>query len=152
MEQLSATDGGVNKEFSRAQAALAVDDTLTALTHLERALKLHDTPSWHSFLGYCIAKERGQHRKGMELCRSALELEPDRPVHYCNLARIHLMVGDKVEALRVLRDGMVRGGGPEIERLLENLGVRKKPLFPMLSRANPVNRYLGLLLSRLGLR
>ncbi len=143
---------GAQKEFSLGMAALDSGDTLTALMHLERALRLQDNPGWYSYLGYCIAKERGQHRKGVELCQDSLAQEPDNPGHYYNLGRIYLNSGDKTEALRVLREGMTMGGSFEILRLLETLGQRKPPLFPSLSRTNPLNRYLGMLLNRLGLR
>jgi Flp pilus assembly protein TadD len=144
--------GEAEKEFANGVAALAVEDTLTALACLERALRLQDNPGWHSYLGYCIAKERGQLRRGLELCQSSLAVEPDHPGHLCNLGRVHLIGGDKMEALRVLREGMAKGGSPELIRLLETLGTRKPSLFPMLHRDNPLNKYLGLILSRLGLR
>jgi tetratricopeptide (TPR) repeat protein len=140
------------KEFSLGVSALAVEDTLTALACLERAIRLRDHPGWHSYLGYCVAKERGQFRKGLELCLSSLEAEPDHPGHFLNLGRVHLLSGDKVEAMRVLREGMTRGRSPELVQLLDSLGTRNSPLIPMLSRKNPLNRYLGMLLSRLGLR
>jgi Flp pilus assembly protein TadD len=139
-------------EFSRAEAALAADDTLSALPHLERALKLADRPGWYSSLGYCIARERGQHRRGMELCRQSLQAEPDNPDHFLNLGRVHLLAGDRVEALRLLREGMTKGECPGIVQLLVRLGNRKPPVFPALSRSNSLNRYLGLILARLGLR
>jgi len=139
-------------EFAQGLAALAAEDTLTALVHLERALKLHDHPGWYSCLGYCIARERGQQRKGVELCLRALEAEPEQPGHFFNLGRVYLLGGDKMAALRVLREGMATGGNPELQRLLESLGSRTPPVFPMLARTHPLNRYLGLLLSRLGLR
>ena len=145
-------DEGAAKEFSLGMAALAIDDTLTALAHLERALRQYDHPGWHSYLGYCIAKERGQYRKGLELCQSSLAVEPGHPAHLLNLGRVHLLNGNKVEALRILREAATKGGGPELVRLLESLGTRGTPLIPMLSRKNPINRYLGLLLNRLGLR
>src|SRR5512138_2089079 len=106
------------KEFALGVAAIAADDTLTALAHLERAVRLLDHPAWHSYLGYCIAKERGQYRKGLDLCLSSLASEPDHPAHLLNLGRVHLISGDKVEAIRVLREGMAKGGGPEIVQLL----------------------------------
>jgi Flp pilus assembly protein TadD len=140
------------KEFAQALAALAAEDTLKALSHIERALQLRDFPGWYSFLGFCIAKERGQHRKGLELCLKSLEEEPDNPAHYCNLAQVHLVGGDKPAALQVLREGMAKGGGPELIKLLERLGKRNKPFFSKLSRSNPLNRFLGILLRRLGLR
>jgi len=151
MEHQETTENAA-KEFALGVAALDADDTLMALAHLERALKLHDHPGWYSYLGYCIARERGQHRQGRELCLGSLAVEPDCPAHYCNLGRVQLLSGDKEDALRVLREGMAKGGSPEIIRLLDSLGSRSSLLFPALSRTNPLNRYLGLLLKRLGLR
>ena len=146
------TRAGAEKEFALGIAALVIEDTLTALIHLERALKLDDHPGWYSCLGYCIARERGQNRKGLEFCLRSLAAEPDHPAHYYYLGRVHLLSGDKMEALRVLREGMANGGSPEIVRLLDTLGSRSPLAFPSLSRTNPLNRYLGLLLKRLGLR
>jgi Flp pilus assembly protein TadD len=140
------------KEFSLGIAALAADDTLTALPHLERALKLRDHAGWYSSLGYCIARERGQYRRGEELCRQAMAAEPDNPCHYLNLGRVHIVSGDKMAALRVLREGMTKGPDPDLARLLERLGSRQATVLPMFARSNPLNRYLGLILSRLGLR
>jgi tetratricopeptide (TPR) repeat protein len=140
------------RAFSQALTALGTEDTLTALCHLERALKLEDRAGWYSYLGYCIARERGQQRKGLELCLNSLVAEPDNPEHYFNLGRVHLLAGDRVEALRILREGIHRGDCPGILKLLESLGNRRPPVVPALSRDNPVNKYLGIILGRLGLR
>jgi len=150
MEQQAAAE--TEKDFRRAEAELAADNTVAALALLEKALKLDDDPHWHSSLGYCIARERGQSRMGLDLCQEALRLEPDHALHYLNLGRIHLLTGNKEEALRVFRAGISKEGDAEIIRKLIEVGVRKPPLFPSLGRSNPLNRYLGLLLSRLGLR
>ncbi len=151
MEHQEAAEGA-EKEFALGMTALAEEDILSALVHLERALKLRDYPGWYSYMGYCIARARGQHRKGIELCQGSLAAEPDHLGHRYNLGRVHLLSGDKAEAVRVLREGMAKGGSPEIIRLLETLGIRKASLFRVLHRDNPLNKYLGLLLSRLGLR
>jgi Flp pilus assembly protein TadD len=151
MTQSAFQENGA-REFTLARNALAADDTLTALSHLEKALKLNDCPGWYSFLGYCIARERGQHGKGESLCRQSLQADPDNPDHNLNLARIFMASGNKTAALECLREGKAKGGGAELEALLNRIGRRRPPLFPALSRRNPLNRYLGLLLSRLGLR
>lgn len=140
------------KEFALAMVALAVEDSLTALVHLERALKLRDNPGWYSYLGYCIAKERGQHRQGLELCQKALDREPDHPIHYGNLGKLYLLAGDRLAALRVLREGMAKCGNPELLQQLERLGMRKTPPLAFLPRSNPLNKYLGLLLTKIGMR
>lgn len=140
------------REFNQALAALAAEDTLTALSHLERALKLEDRAGWYSYLGYCIARERGQQRRGLEFCLNSLAAEPDNPEHFLNLGRVHLLAGDRVEALRLLREGINKGDSPGIVQLLESLGRRRQPVLPALSRTNPVNKYLGIILGRFGLR
>jgi len=140
------------REFQRAVQEIAEDNSLGALARLERALRSGDDRRWHSYLGYCIARERGQVRKGIDLCLSSLELEPDNPEHYLNLGKVHLISGNKDEALRVFREGMSRTGSATLADLLERLGTRKPPVISFLSRDNLINRFLGLLLVRLGLR
>ena len=144
--------GEAGREFERARQAVDADNCVAALASLEKALRLDDNPSWYSYLGYCMARERGQVRKGIDLCRVAMELEPHRPEHYLNLGRIHLVAGNKPEALRVWREGVAKGECEPIRRLLDTLGKRQPPLFPSLPRSSPLNRYLGFILSRLGLR
>jgi len=139
-------------EFERAKRFLLAENTLAALACLERALKLEDNPGWYSYLGYCIAKERGQVGKGVQLCLISLETDSDVPDHYLNLAKIHMVSGNKPESLRVLREGMSRSGNAEILAVLQEFGARKSPVIPFLARSNPLNRYIGLLLSRIGLR
>ena len=150
METGTETEG--RKLFSRALEALAAGETPSALALLERALKVEDDRTWYSYLGYCIAKERGQLKKGAELCSLALESEPGNPVHYQNLAQVHLVAGQKAEALTVLRQGMSAGGSPAIVALLERIGTRKPPVLSFLPRSHALNKFLGLLLDRIGLR
>lgn len=140
------------REFARARDAMAEEDCVAALGHVEKALKLVDNRGWYSLLGYCIAKERGQVKKGIELCQAALVRESGNPEHYLYLGRIHLLAGQKEEAIRVFRQGVAEGGGAEFVALLEEIGTRKPPVISFLERDNPLNIYLGLLLSRLGLR
>lgn len=139
-------------EFERAREALDAGHSLAALAHMEKALALHDNPSWYSFLGYCIAKERGHIKKGIDLCLSSLGREPEAPVHYLNLGKIHLLSGNKPEAIRAFREGMAKGDSEDIRSLLNQIGTRKPPPIHSLPRNNLLNRSLGMLLNRLGLR
>ena len=138
--------------FQRAQKELDEGHVLAALSCLETALNIWDDPRWYSRLGFCVAKERGQVMRGLELCRTAIGHDPDNPVHFLYLCKIHLVAGRKEEALQALRQGMALGGTPEIERLIEIIGTRKPPVLPFLARDNPLNKFLGRMLARLGLR
>jgi len=140
------------QNFQRAQKELDEGHVLAALACLETALKIWDDPRWYSRLGFCIAKERGQLVHGLDLCLTAVGHEQDNPEHLFYLHKIHLLAGRDEEALQALRQGMALGGTPEIERLLEILGTRRPPVLPFLRRENPLNKYLGLILGRMGFR
>jgi tetratricopeptide (TPR) repeat protein len=140
------------KDFDQAELELERGNVLTALACLERALAIWNDPIWHSRLGYCIAKERGQISRAFDLCRLAIAHDPQNPVHYLYLGKVHLIASDQYEALQALRQGMTLGSTPEIEKTLDSIGKRKPPTISFLSRNNPLNKYLGIILSRLGLR
>ena len=139
-------------EFERARRAIAMENTVTGLACLEKALVLQDNKGWYSYLGYCIAKERGQVSRGAELCMISLEHEPNNPEHYLNLGKIQMLTGNRAEALRTLREGVVLGGSAEFLEKLNEFGKRKTPVIPFLPRSNPLNKFLGLFLHRIGLR
>lgn len=140
------------KEFERAQQELDRDNVLAALACLERALSIWDDPLWHSRLGFCLAKQRGQLARGFELCRAAIEHDPDNPLHYFYLGKVFLIAGNKHDALQTFRHGITLGGSPELERIIEVIGTRKSPVISSLSRDNLLNKYLGIILGRFGLR
>ena len=140
------------KDFQRALKELREENVLAALACLERALKIRDDPGWYSCLGFCIAKERGHVTHAFELCHKAIEHEPENPIHYLYLGKVHLVAGQKIEAIQALRQGMSNGTVPDIERLLVAIGTRKPPVISFLSRDNLVNKCLGIIMNRLGLR
>lgn len=140
------------KEFDRAQQELDRNNVLAALACLERALSIWDDPLWHSRLGFCIAKQRGHLTRAFELCRTAIEHDPDNPLHHLYLGKVYLVAGNTYEALQAFRQGMVLGGSPELERMLDAIGTRKSPVIPFLSRDALLNKYMGIILGRFGLR
>lgn len=110
------------------------------------------SPNHCSYLALSIASTRGEAMEAVSLAEEAVAAEPDNPLHYLRLGRVCLLVGDKTRAMEVFRTGARFGGHPEIIRELEALGSRKPAVFRQLPRNHPANRYLGLILSRLGLR
>ena len=140
------------KEFNQAQLELDRNNVLAALASLERALDIWDDPLWHSRLGFCIAKERGQLTRAYELCRAAIERDPENPIHYLYLGKVYLVAGNTFEALLAFREGMTHGSNKELERILESIGTRKSPVLSFLSRDNLLNKYLGIILGHLNLR
>jgi tetratricopeptide (TPR) repeat protein len=154
---LSHTATDLRKELnvsliSSGIAAMHKGDSAMALSFFERAHTMSQSPTACSFLGYCIAWTGGEIDRALALCEEALLKEPDNPVHYLNLGRICLLTGNKKDALKAFNDGLSRGGSNEIRDELKRLGSRKGPLLSFLGRSNPLNKYLGLTLKKLGLR
>ncbi len=140
------------KEFDRAQLELDQNNVLAALACLERALSIWDDPLWHSRLGFCIAKQRGQITQALKLCHTAIEHDPENSLHYLYLGKVYLVAGNTNEALQAFRQGKILGGGTELELMLNAIGTRKPPVISFLSRNNLLNKYLGIILGRFGLR
>ncbi len=138
--------------IEKGRKAIRSGDTLTALVCFERALQLENSPEVSTYYAFCIAKERGKLQKAFELCRDALDKEPSNPVHYLNLGRIYLVLNNKPEAIKAFREGLSLAQNEEIIEELHKLGIRKRPPIPFLKRSNPLNKYLGIILKRLGLR
>ena len=99
----------------------------------------------YSYLGYGLARHRGQIKKGLRLCRHALKLEFFQPEGYVNLARTALL-SDRYRRLaaNAVLDGLeIDPGHPELLELQKQLGARRPPVVLFLSRRNVVNRVLG---------
>ncbi|HAK89416.1 MAG: hypothetical protein A2077_05220 [Nitrospirae bacterium GWC2_46_6] len=143
---------GPEEFFKKGLSELAQGQGLSALVNFEKALQLDYKPLYLSYFAYCTAKERGQIRKAIELCEDAVKLEPDNPLHYLNLGRIYLHAGDRGTAILAFRTGLKHEINREIIDELIKLQTRKSPVISFLSRDNPVNKYLGIILKCLGLR
>ena len=138
--------------IDRGISCMESGDFLSALVFLEKAARRELSPLVASHLAVCLARERGQVQKALALCRDALEKEPENNVHYLNMGRIHLIRGDKPEAINCFRAGLAHGRDQRLISELDRLGTRRPPVIPFLRRTNPLNRYLGKLMHRLGLR
>ncbi len=138
--------------IGKANSCLKSNNTLSALSCFEKARMVKETPEVLSCLGYCIVVERGQLAEGISLCLKALSLEPGNTVHYLNLGRIYLRTGDKEKAIALFRQGLAHGNNDEIRDMLIRFGTRRHPPFPFLDRSHFLNKYTGLILSRIKLR
>jgi tetratricopeptide (TPR) repeat protein len=132
--------------------ALNRGDTANALPMFQKAAETATPPVVLSCLGYCLAKELGEKKKGRGLCMEALRRDPQNALHYLNLGRTCLLNGQKSMALHVFRKGLGFDKHTGIIAELRKMGTRQQPVFSSLSRENPVNRCFGFLFHRLGLR
>jgi len=138
--------------FTRGLEALGKNNTPVALTLLEKACILDSNPEMHSYLAYCLAKERGQIKKALALCEDAIIKDPRNVAHYLNLGKIYLLARKKSEAISIFRKGLDLEENQLIIKELAMLGVRRSPVIASLPRNHPINKYLGLLLKKIGLR
>lgn len=140
------------KLFANGIEAINSGDMVSALAFFERAISIENTPVNRSYFAFCIARERGQFKKAISMCEEAMKEEPENPVHYLNLGRIYVITGQRSDAMQILREGLHHGENKDIVDELIKLGMRKPPVIPFFKRENPLNKYLGLVLTRLGLR
>ena len=138
--------------FDKGIQALTEGIILSALSFFEKALAKEDDPLISSFFAFCIAKERGEIKKAISLCTDAIKKEPGNSFHYLNLGKVYLIRKDKKEAVNTFRQGLQHEENQQIVDELDRLGTRKPPLIPFLKRSNVINKYLGMLLSRIKLR
>ncbi len=97
-----------------------------------------------SWYGLALGLARCRYHEARDLCQSAVKQEFFNPELYVNVAQLNLAFGFKAESLRYLRRArMIDPGNPEIDRLLDTLGPRAKPVLSFLPRGHVVNRVLG---------
>ncbi len=111
----------------------------------------HRLPSlFFAYLGYGLAKYRGQVQEGLRLCRQAVELEFYQPENYFFLAQTWLLTDDRRAAIDAIDRGLeIDATHFGLVALKKQLGLRRPPIFPFLSRQHFVNRTLGRIRHRL---
>lgn len=133
----------------RGLEAVDTGDLALGLELLGALPPANRSPVVTSYLACCIAGEQGRIEEAKALCAQAMQKEPVNSVHYLNLGRIHLLEGDKKEAIRMFRDGLLYGNNQLIRKEMDKLGRRSPPVFPSLGRENPLNRMIGLVRKKL---
>ena len=104
----------------------------------------------YAYLGYGCARFEHEIRAGLILCRRAVNGAGDHPDGYLFLAKVHLLVKQRREAVRWLHRGLrAVPNSADLLALRREIGVRQRPVFARLSRDNALNRFLGRLRARL---
>jgi hypothetical protein len=69
------------------------------------------------------------------------------PILYLNLGRAYIAAGRKVEGIKSFEKGLKFDRSHfELKKEQRLLGIRKPPVVPFLSRSNPINKYIGIIL------
>jgi tetratricopeptide (TPR) repeat protein len=142
------------KLFEKGVALIKRGHPGDAMEYFERLIAMgYRSSACYSWLGLALARSGGDPSRAEELCKKAIEKEFYWPQYYLNLAEVYLLEDKKTWAIETLEKGLKLDPNNEaILKELGKLGIRGRPVIPFLSRSNPVNKYLGLLLSKLGLR
>jgi tetratricopeptide (TPR) repeat protein len=141
-----------------AKDLLRSGNKVLALNTLKNGLeRFPSDPFLLSYCGCLVSTVDNNPREGIRICKDAIESlnksmplggEFYYPVFYLNLGRAYLR-RDKLEAIQSFRTGLKQD--PENRDILwelNKLGTRKKPPIPFLDRNNPINKYMGIFLSK----
>ena len=142
-------DRATQEKLKKGLQALQRNDTLVALMHLEDVFHEQPTARVQSALAYCLAIERRQFQKAQQLCKAALNEEPNNPQHYYYLGRIYLLARQRRPAIMTFRKGLKLKRHQPIIDELRRLGTRREPVFPSLARGHFLNRSAGKILAKL---
>ena len=142
----------IENPFDEGLRELSAGRTDLALRCFEKAVEQEKTPLACSYLAYCLAKEKGAYRESVAICMDARKEDPKNSDIYLILGRIHLLAENRKQAIHFFRLGLRQGKNSRIENELNALGLRKSPPLPFLQRSNPLNIFLGKLLTKLWLR
>jgi tetratricopeptide (TPR) repeat protein len=119
-----------------------------ALRYFQKADLL--LPEARSYYGLALAMRRQRLHDAVNYCREAVDQEPLRGDFYHNLGQVHLARGERRQAIRTFTSGLqAEPRHAQLIEVLKRLGARRRPLIPFLSRSNPINKYLGLILYRI---
>lgn len=141
-----------NSAIQKGVQAMEQGNTLVALMEFEEAAKTDPSPIVMAYHGHMVAVERHEFRKGLALCKQAVEKEPNNSNVWLILGRTLLVTGNKRAAIKAFRQGLKLERNLAITAELKQLGKRKSPVIDSLDRSHPVNRYLGKIFNKLGLR
>lgn len=133
------------------RTVLGYVDSGASLVSLDKE-KLHSVPAGIlSYYGLCLALVENRVQEGLTLCKIAVERDMLRADFYRNLGKVYLKADQKSKAIQTFKKGLqVSDKSGDLAEELKKQGVRRSPALPFLSRGHFLNRYIGMLLHRLG--
>ncbi len=99
---------------------------------------------FYSYLGYGIARYERRGKEGLALCQHAIKVQFYEPENYVLLARVYLLRERRGKAVDALQRALkLNNRHPDALKLAKEIGYRRRPVIPFISRNNPINRALG---------
>lgn len=147
-----ARENSFKEQLSLATEQFDKKNYAAALTLLEQIPAFARNPEILTTHALCLAEVKGAFKAAATMCHEAIKKEPKNAEHYFRQGRILLLAGRKKDAIWVLRMGLRHGRHKGIIDCLGGLGIRRPPPIGFLDRSNPLNKFIGILLTRLNLR
>ncbi len=146
--------------FNEVQQFLKAKKPALALNALKAALQQFPSdPFLLSYYGCLVALVEDNPKDGIRICNEAIRILKNTvpfgseflyPVFYLNSGRAYLKGNKKREAINAFQKGLkLDSENRNLLEELKKLGARKNPPISLLKRSNPLNKYIGLLLSRI---
>jgi dihydrofolate reductase len=153
-ERVGQLEPGTDAKKLREKGVEAMQLQLYFLARrcFEQALAHAASPEVASDLAFCQAKSGAPLPEALQSAELALVTLPENARCLFNLGRIQILAGEREKGLATLRKGVQLPNGKEFQAELERMGTRKPPPIRSLSRNHPLNKYLGIMLQRMGLR
>lgn len=142
----------LNQQMEDISGYISSKNYVSALEALQQIPLVARTPLVLSAQALCMAETTAAYKSSVNLCHEAIKMDPKNPEHYYRQGRILYLAGRKKDAIWVLRMGLRHGRHKGILETLASMGIRRPPPINFLSRSNPLNKLLGILLARLNLR
>jgi len=143
--------------FEEIQQLLRRGNGKSAVNTLRHALDTYPgDPFFLSYYGCLISIVENNPKEGIKICEDSIRTldgampfgsEFFYPIFYLNLGRAYLKGNRKKDAIQVFQEGLKNDpANRDISWEIKKLGQRKNPLLSFLSRSNPINKYIGMLL------
>jgi Flp pilus assembly protein TadD len=130
--------------YAAAEASIKRGNYRRAAALLNDALKISpENPIYLSMLGFCVGTQ-GNLDAAESICRKAVKRAPQEPIVYVNLGRVLFEQGRRKEAREALmRAYKLDNTSAPAALELSRMGVRRKPMIPLIGRNHPLNVQLG---------
>ncbi len=136
--------------FEQALTLMEKGQYLKALEILKNLVENTDSsiyeikPAYLSYYGYLTGTVHHDYKKAISMCNDAISKEFFHPDFYLNLGKLYLITGNKSMAIKTFYKGLKIDKTHEaLLAQIKELGIRKKPLFTFLHRANLLNKITG---------
>lgn len=159
-KELSETGKTPSEYLEEVNLLLRRKSKKSAFKLISEALEAHPgDPFLLSYYGCLQAVANKNFHIGISACSMAIETLREKvpfgedifyPTLYLNLGRAYLAADRKAEAVSAFKKGeKFDRENSDILWELKKLGIRKTPPISFLTRSNPINKYIGMMLHKL---